>query len=105
MVSVPNAIIRHKGLLVDNTTKLEIFLPELTEQQDAELFQHAKLKDSAVIIIEPDMYDDIISLIRQAAQLRQIPQSLSEEDVLDLAEPEPVEGEWAKNEETEFKSR
>lgn len=92
MVIVENAIIRHKGLLVDNTTSLQVYLPELTAEQDAELIKHSKFKESAIIIMDPNFLHIVQDLLDQAKELAQLP------------EPEE-QGMWEEDPETGFESR
>lgn len=97
MVTVPNAIIRHKGLLADNTTSLQVYLPELTAEQDAELIQHSKFKESAIIIMDPNFLDIVQDLLEQAKELSN---SLPEPE-----EEETEEESWETDPDTGFDTR
>lgn len=97
MVVVHTAILRHKGLLVDNTTKIELLLPELTESEDAELVKHAKFSSAAVIIMDPDMLESYMDILSQVKGIH---------DNAPAEEPEEPSSEgWEEDEETGFSSR
>ena len=103
MVIVPDAIMRHKGLLVDNTTKIELHLPELSPREDAELVGHTKMKSAAVIIMDPNQLEAFMDVINQARAIK------AEPDVPELAGPadevELSEEDWETNAETGFDTR
>lgn len=100
MVSVPNAIIRHKGMLTDNTTKIELFLPELPPEHDAELIQHAKFKECGVIIMDPEMLSEVIDMISQVKGM-----AVLQSPAPAIEEPQEPEVPWDKNESTGFETR
>jgi len=81
MIQVNNVQLKHNGLLTDNTTKLTLYLPECTEEQDVELIKMSKKRTVGIIIVDPDMLSDIQELIAQMKDL------LPEKEVL----PEPIE--------------
>ena len=99
MVTVPNAIVRHGGILVDNTTKLTVFFPELTPEQDAELVQHAKFKEAAVIIMDPNDLANVLDMIKQAQEIHTIPETIKDPLLEESKE------EWKEDGETGFESR
>lgn len=99
MVTVPNAIVRHGGILVDNTTKLTVFFPELTPEQDAELVQHAKFKEAAVIIMDPNDMQNVLDMIKQAQEISTLPHTPQDPMLQESQE------EWSEDEETGFESR
>ena len=74
-------------MLTDNSTKLEVFMPELSPETDAELFKLAKRKEAAVIIMDPAFFESVLEVIQQAK---------------DLIPGAPVE--WEQDPETDFLS-
>ena len=92
MVTIPTAIVQHKGLMADNTTKLFVYLPELTNEQDAELIRLSKTKQSSLIILDSDLYEAVIEIIQQAKEIALTPAE------------EEIATEWTQDPETGFES-
>lgn len=82
MVTIPNAIIRHNGLLVDKSTKIVLYFPELTADEDYKIFSYAKNQEVGVILCDPDHMTAIMEVISQATQITERP-GLIEAPVLD----------------------
>lgn len=99
MVIVPNATIRHNGLLVDNTTKLTVYLPELTTEQDTEILTHTKFHEAAIIILDPAMVEDLRNLLEEVSHIRALPAST------EPIEEEIPQEEWTENSDSGFASR
>ena len=78
MVTIKHCIIRHKGILTDNSTKLEVFLPELNNEHDAEIFKLSKQKSAAIIIMDPAFLENVVELLDQAKAL--LPESVTERE-------------------------
>lgn len=100
MVIIPEAVVRHKGLMVDNTTKLEVQIPELLPEDDMKLIQYSKIKSASIIVVDTTMLDAVVDLIKQVKDIQTIPEQEEEEEI------EEIPGEpWEENSETGFESR
>lgn len=86
MITIPNVLLKHNGLLADNSTKITAYLPELTDEQHLEIIQMARKKTIALIFIDPDKLNDISQILQQASEL-------TEETSSDLTD-------WTEDEET-----
>lgn len=68
MVKINNAQIKHNGLLGDNSTKITLYLPELTDEQSSDLIKMAKLKTIGVVLMQVESLDDVSEVLQQAAE-------------------------------------
>ena len=91
MITVSSAIVQHKGLMADNTTKLYVYLPELTSEQDAELIKLTKSREAGIIIVRPEFMEMVLDMLKQV------------QDLKDEEESQKLQGvEWVESPETGF---
>ena len=62
MLKIKGAVIKHKGVLADKSTKIEVFLPELTKQQQTMLYELVMQVAVDIIFTENGMLDEIDTL-------------------------------------------
>lgn len=84
---------------MDNTTKITLFFPELTPELDVELVQHAKFKEAAVIIMDPNDLANVLEMIKQAQEIHTISET-TKDPLLEESKEE-----WKEDGETGFASR
>lgn len=69
MVSIFNVNIRHSGILSDGSTKLTLYLPEMTEEQHAKVISLSTKKVVGLIMMEPEQMNEIKEILEQASAI------------------------------------
>jgi hypothetical protein len=77
MLKAEGALLRHQGTLADSSTKLALFIGELTGDQAVDLNELIKGKAVDVILLESGMLKSITEVLNQAMTL------LDKRDVID----------------------
>lgn len=65
MITVNNAIIRHNGIMADLSTKITLYLPEMSQEDDSQLLSLSKNRLAYIIIGSEEEIEELDNLLKQ----------------------------------------